>query len=107
MSRRPLNGSLEEENAETLRVMKENGDNLSRSRDIDFVIRFFDESSAQRFSCWISRVSVRTECFQAENGAWDVTATFKMVPELHAVGDRERFLAEASKPFGGKVDGWG
>jgi hypothetical protein len=100
----------DDENGDVLRRMLADGDNLSVSRDIDFLVVLPDEGAAQRFVEVISSRFDRVRYSEMETSRplkWDVTATLDMIPDHQVITAIEAFLANAAEPFGGKNDGWG
>jgi Regulator of ribonuclease activity B len=68
-----------DENGDALRNMQESGDDLSKSRDIDFSILFQNGGSAKSF-CEIAAARGWKVCISAaDGGIWDVTVTSNMV----------------------------
>lgn len=102
--------ALSEENEDVLRRMRAEGDDLTQPRDIEFVLVFPNELSAQGFACQLdaSDVSVFVEASDtAEALPWDVIVTKNMVPEASAITRFEEVLADRALGFGGRNDGWG
>ena len=102
------NDSPEEENADVLRRMKEDGDDLTKARTIDFHHLFTSEEDAAAFE-----ETVRNQGFQAdrdywsESHAWLTTVHIRMVPTLDEITARESELNEIAREFDGEPDGWG
>jgi hypothetical protein len=102
--------AISEENEDVLRRMRAEGDDLAKSRDIDFVVVFADELSAQRFADELDAIEVQAvvEKSETEEGMpWDVVVTKNMVPENEAITGFEESLANMAIAFGGRNDGWG
>jgi hypothetical protein len=96
-----------DENGYALRNMQESGDDLSKSRDIDFSILFQNGGSAKSF-CEIAAARGWKVCISAADvGIWDVTVTSNMVPTYSAIGIMEQLLLQLSAPMNGRNDGWG
>lgn len=100
----------DDQTGDALRHIKEQGDDLSVPRDVDFSVVFPDEYSAQ---CFIEIVKPhfkkmrysKTETSQPVT--WDVTATRFMSLYHQDITQTEQFLEDAAADFGGENDGWG
>ena len=97
-------------NGDALRRMQENGDDLTRPRDINFTVIFpsmpVAEAFADHFRERAYRVSVeKTEC--VPELPWDVVIVSHMIPSHSSISEFEETLEEAASPFGGRNDGWG
>jgi hypothetical protein len=102
--------AFSEENEDVLRRLRSECDDLTQPRDIDFVVVFADELSAQGFADQLDRteLSVSVEKHDVAEGLpWDVTIMKNMVPENEAITDFEEFLADIAIQYGGRNDGWG
>jgi hypothetical protein len=99
----------DDENGDALRNMEMSGDDLGKSRDIDFSVIFRSASKAQEFCSMISKDNMRVDCHRSEGNpdVWDVTVTSNMVPTHNAISLMEDRLARLAAPFGGQNDGWG
>lgn len=102
----------DDENGNTLRRMQDNGDDLSRLRDLDFSIVFPNESSVIDFIDIVKGDFDRISYYRIDDDGedefpWDVTATILMVPTYQQISDTEAFLRDLAGKFGGKIDGWG
>ncbi len=86
--------AFSEENEDVLRRLRVECDDLTQPRDIDFVVVFADEPSAQGFADHLNltEVSITVEKHDvAEALPWDVTVTKNMVPENEAITEFEEF----------------
>lgn len=101
--------SAEKENAETLARMAADGDDLSRSRDIDFTHLFPQEEAAKRFivEATAKGYSRCSHEYWKEGYAWQTSIQVKMVPNLGEITETERELNGLAAPFDGRPDGWG
>jgi hypothetical protein len=99
----------DDDNGNVLRDMANRGDDLSKSRDIDFAVTFDNEIMAGRFLEVSLRVGLRSELDESIEvpGTWDVIITSYMTPTHDAISQMEDRLAKLSVPFGGRNDGWG
>ena len=98
------------ENADVLRRMVQDGDDLSIARDIDFSVVFPTEDSATKFSdiFRVQGLSAKVEEANCAPGLpWDVVVVRNMVPTNAAISAFELHLQEAATPFDGRNDGWG
>ncbi len=102
------NDSPNEENANVLRRMKEDGDDLTKARDIDFHHLFPNETDAAAFEEF-----VRSQGYQADRDYWEelqawlTTVQVRMVPTLDEITALESELNEIARSFAGEPDGWG
>jgi hypothetical protein len=97
-------------NGDVLRRLQSHGDDLSRSRDIDFTVIFPDEQAARGFAEILKndgyRVTVEmTEC--NKELPWDALVVRHMVPTHEGIGSFENELETVASRFGGRNDGWG
>jgi hypothetical protein len=99
-----------DENGDVLRRMQEDGDDLSKSRDVDFTVIFADKSRADAFSKKIQNHGYKTSVEEtASNKAlpWDVVVVKHMVPTHADITNFEGELTREAEPLGGRNDGWG
>ncbi len=101
--------SPQEENAEVLRRMAADGDNLMNTRDVEFNHLFPREELAEAFIGEASSHGyLRGEHeFWKERLTWISTIRIRMVPALEEITRIELELADIAKPFDGRPDGWG
>jgi hypothetical protein len=97
-----------DDNGDVLRRMEAQGDDLSRSRDIDFNMVFPDEAQATAFAR-----QVRKEDFSAtvrlanvvETHPWEVLVVRNMIPTHSGITQFEQELQKWAKPLDGYTDG--
>lgn len=98
-----------DENGNALRVMEESGDDLSKSRTINFSILFDSLDGAHRFVT-VAR-KLKLDAFIEDDSpnadSTDVTVKRDMVPTHKDIGDFEATLKRIAHPLGGENDGWG
>jgi Regulator of ribonuclease activity B len=98
----------EEENADVLRRMAADGDDLTKPRHIDFHHLFAREEDAVAF-----QDAARNQGHQADHDfwnepdAWLTTVHIKMVPSLEEITAMELTLNGIARSLGGEPDGWG
>ncbi len=99
----------DDDNGNALRDMQSSGDDLSKSRDVDFSVVFADSTSSAKFVEATRREGLRAkvETDSARGSTFDVTVTSRMIPSHEAIGSMERRLEELASPLGGWNDGWG
>jgi Regulator of ribonuclease activity B len=100
----------DDDNGDVLRRLVAQGDSLTRPRDIDFVVVFADETSAERFGGHFADLGYAVSVHRvevAEDLLWDVRVVNHMVPSHQAVGDFKSLLESVAGPLGGRNDGWG
>jgi len=101
---------LNEENREVILRMARGGDDLSKSRDIDFSVVFPNESSAQEFASQLREIGYRATVNRSDVDSdlpWDATVVRHMLPQCEAITGFELLLQARASPFGGRNDGWG
>jgi hypothetical protein len=99
-----------DENGDVLRRMEASGDDLARSRNIDFTVVFPDEKAAVRFASHFRELGLAAsiEFTQTvETLPWDVLVVKHMMPSHEAIGSFEKMLQDVAAPLGGRNDGWG
>ena len=98
-----------DDNGDALRNMKEAGDDLSKSRTINFSILFDSLDGARRFIEVVRKLNV--DAFIEDDSpsatSTDVTVKRDMVPTHKDIGDFEATLERLARPLGGANDGWG
>jgi regulator of ribonuclease activity B len=97
-------------NGDALRHMDADGDDLTRSRDIEFTVVFPNEKSANEFATQMRAQGhqAATEFSETVEGCpWDVVVVKRMVPSYSEIVSFEGMLEAAADPFGGHNDGWG
>lgn len=102
-------GYPDDDNGDVLRRMERSGDDLSKSRDINFSVVFEDRSSAVQFVNALIADGVRAELESddIDSGSWDVTVTVPMVPTHGGITGVEDHLEKLATSLGGWNDGWG
>ncbi|PWF47604.1 ribonuclease E inhibitor RraB [Massilia glaciei] len=99
-----------DENGDVLLRMKENGDNLSKSREIDFSVIFPTEDAALKFAIHLLKNDQKVS-FSSYDGddemPWQVAAHPFMEPTHENITGYENQLGDDAATFGGRNDGWG
>jgi hypothetical protein len=99
-----------DDNGDVLRRMEAHGDDLSRSRDIDFNVVFPNEALATAFAQQVreeeNRATVRLAKV-VETHPWEVLVVRHMIPTHSGITQFEHELQKWAEPFGGYTDGWG
>ena len=99
-----------DENADVLRQMAEQGDDLSLPREIDFSVIFPTEEAALQFAVLLLRNGQKVSFSPYEEHdelPWQVQAHPFMLPTHENISGYEELLATEAAPFGGQGDGWG
>ena len=97
-----------EESADVLRRMAEDGDDLTKARQIDFHHQFGREESALAFQETVRNRGYRTDHhFWNESNGWLTTVHIRMVPTVEEITAMELALDEIARSFEGEPDGWG
>lgn len=99
-----------DDNGDALRRMEAQGDDLTKSRKIDFTVTFADESSAEQFAEHFRALGheVSVEVNEAnQDSPWDVIVVQYMVPSYEGITNFENLLQSVAEGWGGHNDGWG
>lgn len=101
---------LRAENELILRGMAERGDDLSKSRVVDFTAVFANEEAARAFADKAEAAGYSID--MEENGTvaaqpWDVIASREMTASVDTITDAEITLGDMASALGGRMDGWG
>ena len=106
--------SLEDENRAVLEQLAADGIDMTRSRDVEFVLVFPDQEHATAAASAVAAAGFGTELREPdaedlEDGFtdWEVIATRGMVPTVESVTAAERELGDLAAQHGGETDGWG
>jgi hypothetical protein len=100
----------DDDNGDVLRRMEEDGDDLTRARNIDFSVVFPVESAAEKFAEHFRAQGLAAEVYFAETMKefpWNVNVVNHMTPSHQEIGDFETSLQEVADSLGGHNDGWG
>lgn len=101
--------AVEEENADVLRRMVADGDDLEVSRDIDFHHLFHEEADAIAYKEIVRSAgyTVVDHDFWPEMERWLTAVHVTMLPELEKITRTELELNSLAAPLNGESDGWG
>jgi hypothetical protein len=99
----------DDETGELLRLMQEQGDDLSLARDMDFFLIFDSKEQAQAF---VNQADlgpeIRVSAARYEKTSkWQATLTVNMVPLYAEIVALEKQVARLGREYGGQPDGWG
>jgi len=92
----------DDENGDLLGRMEASGDDLTRSRNVDFTVVFPNETAAERFARHFRGLgyAASAEFTQTdEDLPWDVVVVNHMVPSHDGIGNFERVLEDAAVPL--------
>jgi hypothetical protein len=98
-----------DETGELLRLMQDQGDDLSVARDIDFFLIFDTREQAETFA---RRTDLGPE-FRVSTGhyektsKWQAALTVHMAPVYAELLSLEKQVARLGREHGGQPDGWG
>lgn len=98
-----------DETGELLRLMQEQGDDLSVSRDIDFFLIFDSKDQAIRFASQADlgpEFRVDTAHYE-KTEKWQARLTVHMAPVYAELMMLEKQVARLGREYGGESDGWG
>lgn len=98
-----------EANTDILRRMVEDGDDLTKPRDIDFNHLFAYEADAVAFEQAVRDAGYAkvSRDFWPEQNRWLTSVTIQMVPDLGQIAATEHALDQIAAPLEGQPDGWG
>lgn len=99
----------DDDNGDVLRRMLDDGDDLTKPRDIDFFHVFGDEAKATAFA---RQLAAREDLAVTppevdDEGVWQVTVTAHMPASHASITALEQELAAIGQGHGGFADGWG
>ncbi len=97
-----------DENGRVLQRMYAGGDDLTRSRVVDFCFVFPDREQALTFVREVADQTVET-CLSWYRGKsmWEVIVKRDMLPDHGGITQMESALTAKAEKVGGKADGWG
>jgi Regulator of ribonuclease activity B len=99
-----------DENGDVLWRMSEDGDNLSKRREIDFSVIFPTEETALQFAVHLLRNDQKvsfSEYKEHDELPWQVHVHPMMEPTHENITGFENQLGKDAAEFGGRNDGWG
>lgn len=99
-----------DENGDVLWQMFEDGDELKEAHDIEFSLRFEDESQAQRCAIYLLQEEQKISMIEetGEDGLrWILTIYLYMQPNHADIVDLEHWFNKIAQDFEGEYDGWG
>lgn len=96
-------------NGELLRLMQEQGDDLSAPRDIDFFVIFETRVQAEAFAgSATAALGMPAQVLPYENTVkWQIVLTRHMSPDNAHLNSLEKEIAGLARQHGGDEDGWG
>ena len=100
----------DDDNGDVLRRLEGQGDDLTKSRNIDFSVVFPIESAAERFAKHFRAQGVTASVYFAEEMKefpWNVNVAKNMTPSHQEISDFETLLQGVAETLGGHNDGWG
>jgi len=100
----------QDDNSDVLRRLEEQGDDLTKARNVDFSVVFPVEDAAERFAEQFRAKGFTASVYFAEEMkefSWNVNVVKHMTPSLREICDFETALQEAAAMLGGHNDGWG
>ncbi|MDN3577126.1 ribonuclease E inhibitor RraB [Chitinimonas viridis] len=100
----------DDENGDVLWRMHQQGDNLTKAREIDFSVIFSNKEMALKFAvhllCNNQKVSF-SPYEEHETMPWQVQAHPILTPTHENIGHYEEWLAQSAAALGGCNDEWG
>ena len=97
-------------NGDALRRMEEAGDDLTRPRNIDFMVVFPNNDAAEKFANQLRARGYAASIEFTETDEqfpWDVVVVKNMTPTHEGISAFEDLLQHVASSFGGHNDGWG
>jgi|SRR5215813_6455776 len=101
---------MSDANADVLKRMKANGDDLMLPRNVDFTVVFPNEGAAQEFAEHFRRLGHRASVEFSGTVAelpWDVVVVKRMVLSQKGIELFEDTLQTVASSLEGRNDGWG
>ncbi len=98
-----------DETGELLRLMREQGDDLSAARDVDFFLIFDLKDQALAFASQANlgpEFRVDTSRYE-KTDKWQACLTVHMAPVYAELVMLEKQVGRLGREFGGEADGWG
>jgi len=98
----------DDENGNKLRRMYEDGEDLSKTRDIAFTVLLPDSDAVQEFGSYFYNLGLQVKAKRNDSGSglpWNVVVTVNMLPNYEDIINFEKKLEEVAAPLGGRVDG--
>jgi regulator of RNase E activity RraB len=106
----------DDDDGQALRLVVQNGSDMSRPMDIDFALAVPDENTGREVAKAAEAAGYRTEVVfdegeeledEAATPSWTCYCTKTMLATYEGVIAAQRELELLSSPFGGYPDGWG
>ena len=101
---------MSDANADALKRMKANGDDLLLPRNVDFTVVFPSEGAAQEFAEYFRRLGHRVSVEFSGTVAelpWDVVVVKHMLLSQKDIELFENTLQSVASDLDGRNDGWG
>ncbi len=98
-----------DENGRVLRRMYDDGDDLSRSRIVDFCFVFPNREQALAFVRAVADETIFETCLSwyGKDAKWEVIVKRDMVPDHAIITAMESALTSKAIKVDGRADGWG
>ncbi len=100
----------DDENGNVLRQMQKNGDDLTKSRNVDFTVVLPNQQAAEKLADHFKKLNYKVEIENSGTVSdlpWDVRVVKNMIPTHTDITNFEQELANFAAPLGGRNDGWG
>lgn len=100
----------DDENGDVLWHMAQQGDDLSKKRDVEFTVIFSTETEALKFGevLLFNRQQVLLcDNEESEEYPYEIVVTVAMVPTHKEISDYENLLQKYASDLNGYNDGWG
>jgi hypothetical protein len=94
----------DDDTGDALRRMEEQGDDLTKPRDIDFSVVFQAESSAEEFAKTLRSQGLTASVYYAEEMepfGWNVNVVKGMLPSHREISEFENLLRGVAEGLGG------
>ncbi len=101
-----MSGIPDDVNGDVLRRMLASGDDLSKSRDIEFVHVMPSEEAGKWMAEQARELGFSVRVHRSQDD-WETTCVRDMVPNHAAITKAEAELARLAEGLGGHADGWG
>ncbi|MFZ1624206.1 MAG: ribonuclease E inhibitor RraB [Gammaproteobacteria bacterium] len=96
-------------NGELLRLMQEQGDDLTAPRDVDFFVIFETRAQAEAFAeaATVALGMPAQVSPYEKTDKWQLVLTRHMPPDHALLNSLEKQIAGLARQHGGDADGWG
>ena len=99
-----------DDNGDVLRRLESKGDDLTKSRDVDFNVVFPEKRKAETFALYFKEKGYKSTVRFADvvkSHPWEVLVVKPMIPTYTGIANFEQELQRQADELDGFNDGWG